>query len=172
MRKLVCFLLLICGVAALPAAETWRWRDANGVVHYSDKPAPGAERVTLGAAPKPGSAAAPSERRARSASTDSSGVVPYELCVLATPTNDQVFVNERTAPVALELQPQLQADHQIQVLLNGQLVPGWNGAATIGALTDLARGTYTLTARVLDGAGQPLCISPPIRFHIQLPMIR
>ena len=36
------------------AAETWRWKDANGVVHYSDRPVPGAERVSV-VAPKPSS---------------------------------------------------------------------------------------------------------------------
>ena len=29
------------------AAELWRWKDADGVVHYSDRPVPGAERIDV-----------------------------------------------------------------------------------------------------------------------------
>jgi hypothetical protein len=42
MRQIATFLLF--GVALTAgAAEIWRWKDANGVVHYSDNPVPGAK---------------------------------------------------------------------------------------------------------------------------------
>lgn len=173
MSKTACFLLLLCAAAVLPAAETWRWRDANGVVHFSDRPVPGAERVVLGSAPKPGSTA-PASRGTQSGSQQAStqDVVPYERCEVTSPANDQVFQNETSVPVTVDVQPGLQADHQLRVIFNGALVTGWDGSSRSGTLTDLVRGTHVLEARVVDGAGRALCQSPQISFHIRLPQVR
>lgn len=47
MRKLVSIALaaLLVVPAALAEGEVYRWKDANGVWHYSDQPQPGAELV-------------------------------------------------------------------------------------------------------------------------------
>ncbi|MFC5699215.1 DUF4124 domain-containing protein [Pseudomonas sp. GCM10022186] len=44
MRRLLCCLLL---VPALAGAEIYRWTDAQGQVHFSEKPQPGAEQVLV-----------------------------------------------------------------------------------------------------------------------------
>ncbi len=44
MRLLLCCLLL---VPALAGAEIYRWTDAQGQVHFSEKPQPGAEQVSV-----------------------------------------------------------------------------------------------------------------------------
>ncbi|MDR2214380.1 MAG: DUF4124 domain-containing protein [Nevskiaceae bacterium] len=177
MRKLACLLVLVCGVTALSAAETWRWRDADGVVHFSDVPVPGAERVTLNSAPKPGSTAPVSnpDSRREFVAPDEPGVspiVPYQRCVITSPGNDQVFQNETAVQVTLDLQPGRQADHQILMLFDGQPAGTWDTFSAAGALSGLTRGTHTLVARVVDGAGRPLCISPLVSFHILLPYVR
>src|SRR5262249_4999035 len=49
MRKcLILFFALTVG--AVHAATAWRWVDANGQVHYSDTPVPGAKQVELSGA--------------------------------------------------------------------------------------------------------------------------
>lgn len=60
MRKLIC-------IAAAPfvlsllmgAGEVYRWKDANGVFHYSDQPQPGAELIKAGRPPSPAAAGNP-----------------------------------------------------------------------------------------------------------------
>ncbi len=44
-----CTLLCCCLLLALPvsANEIYRWVDENGVVHYTDRPREGAERLTI-----------------------------------------------------------------------------------------------------------------------------
>lgn len=38
MKKLLFILLIVCGLNVV--AGTYKWKDANGSLHYSDKPAP------------------------------------------------------------------------------------------------------------------------------------
>lgn len=44
-----CTLLCCCLLLALPvsASEIYRWVDSDGVVHYTDRPRDGAERLTI-----------------------------------------------------------------------------------------------------------------------------
>jgi hypothetical protein len=169
MPKLACFLLLLGGTVALQAAETWRWRDANGVVHFSDVPVPGAERVNVGPAPKPGSVA--TARSSPSSRDSGSDIVPYQRCVLAAPANDFVALNEPAVQVVLDLQPSLQGGHGIQMLLNGQLVTDWPSTSTQSTLNMQERGTFTLVARVVDEMGNGVCTSPQVTFHVRLPTV-
>jgi Domain of unknown function (DUF4124) len=47
MRKILCIAIAACLVApaTLAEGEVYRWKDANGLWHYSDQPQPGAELV-------------------------------------------------------------------------------------------------------------------------------
>ena len=38
-------------------------------------------------------------------------------------------------------------------------------------LTDLDRGSYTLSARVLDAIGGAACSGPTLNFHVRLPTV-
>src|SRR5215470_8810455 len=55
MRK--CLILLLAFTAtSVSGAPAWTWVDANGQVHYSDTPVPGAKRIELSSAQSFGSA--------------------------------------------------------------------------------------------------------------------
>jgi Domain of unknown function (DUF4124) len=46
MRKIISLSLLsLCSLAAFAASDVYRWKDSNGLWHYSDQPQPGAELV-------------------------------------------------------------------------------------------------------------------------------
>ena len=173
MRKFALFLLIMSAIGVAAAAEIWRWKDPNGVVHYSDQPVPGAERLSVTPAPKPGSVITPPpppRAAAAAASVDPEAaptIVPYRRCVLSEPTNDQVFFNVSTIGATLDLQPPLQGDHRVQMLMNGKAVTDWPGDAAQFMLVDVHRGSYTLTGRVIDSAGRALCTSPTINFHLR-----
>lgn len=169
MRKIACFLLLCGSVAIATAAETWRWKDANGVVHYSDRPVPGAERVDLRSAPKPGTVVPPPAAVPQPADVEPAQqeILRYTRCVLTSPAHEETIHNVDTVGVVLDLQPALQADHRIQVLLNGKAVSTWPADANNFMLTEMHRGSYTLTARVTDASGRQLCVSPTINFYVR-----
>jgi hypothetical protein len=173
MRRLASFLLL--GVALTAgAADIWRWKDAEGVVHYSDTPVAGAERIVVAGsqpssessrpAPAPATITAPG--KAPAAQT-----VRYTRCAITQPENDQVFFAINSVDASVAVEPYLQPGHRVQVLLNGSPYAKWPESATGATLTDLNRGSYTLAVRVVDANGRALCTGPVINFHVRQPSI-
>ena len=78
MRKWLILLSALSGTTA-SGAPAWTWVDANGTVHYSDRPVPGAQRVELAGAQAFGSAPAPRgarRHRARRARAGAPGGLP------------------------------------------------------------------------------------------------
>jgi hypothetical protein len=179
MRKVAFLLLVVCGAidyAALAAAtETWKWKDANGVVHYSDKPVPGAERIDI-VPPKPSisvtkPAAAAGHTAAAKPGPDQPAIVPYTRCVVTAPDSEETFNAVTSVTVALLIEPALQAGHQIEVLFDGSPVQDWPPDSLSHTLTDLERGSHTVTARVLDSSGGAVCSGPTLNFHVRLPTV-
>jgi len=121
------------------------------VVHYSDRPQDaaqnGAEKVNIHAAPTPGSVA---PTPARSSPTSTNSPFRYAGCEVISPNQDQVFQNVRSVSVSLSVMPGLQLDHRIIVRVNGAPVEGWPSTGTGYVLNDLPRGSFTVTAQVLD----------------------
>jgi len=173
MRRVASFLLLGVALAA-SAADIWRWKDAEGVVHYSDTPVAGAERMVvtgsqsqsedLAAVPAPAPAATPPAAPAAPA-------VRYTRCTVTQPTNDQVFFAVNSVDAAVAVEPYLQPGHRVEVLLNGSAYAQWPATGLGATLTGLNRGSYTLAVRVVDANGRALCTGPVINFHVRQPSI-
>lgn len=169
---------LLVGVTALAgAAETWRWKDDNGVIHYSDRPVPGAERVSV-VAPKPSStppqttgvdkAAAPSV----SVTREPTAIVPYTRCVIVAPDAEETFNAVNSVAVGIHVEPSLQEGHGIEVRLDGTVVKDWPQDALTHTVGDLLRGAHTVSARVLDADGTPVCTGPTLTFHVRQPTVK
>ncbi|MGC4027250.1 MAG: DUF4124 domain-containing protein [Steroidobacteraceae bacterium] len=169
MRKLTCFLLLLCGAGALQAADTWRWVDANGVVHYSDVPVPGAERVDLGSrVVRPKNPDPPRPVASAAVARDTAAAfAPYTRCAVIAPANDEVFQGVQDIAVSVDVAPALRAGHRIEVQMNGSPVADWPAGAQSYTLPQVFRGSYSLTVRVLDAQGTQLCSGPPSSFHVR-----
>jgi hypothetical protein len=158
-------LALVLGVASgLAMAETYRWVDKEGVVHYADRPAPGAQEVQLPKAPPPGTVV-PRPQASLSASGDAAQF-RYTSCTVTTPLNDQVFNNVNSVSASLDVAPPLRLGDRIQVLLDSRPVGGWPQTSTSNFLSDLFRGTHSLMAAVLDSTGATLCRGPAVTFHV------
>jgi hypothetical protein len=170
MRRLASFLLLGCALSA-SAAEIWRWKDADGVVHYSDNPVPGAERVSGGQSPRPG--ATPSKPPPTYVPTPQpqQPVTSYTSCVVTAPADNATFNVADGVTASLSITPALQGGHHMQVFLNGGAYLDWPQNSMTHSLTGLYRGSYTLSVRVLDGNDRALCSGPAINFHMQQPTV-
>lgn len=175
MRQLASF--LFCAVALTAgAAEAWRWKDANGTVHYSDMPVPGAERIVLPGAPAPGqgNAAAPvtyPQLAAPSSNPERQAAARYTQCSISQPGNDASFPFTDAVIAGVTTDPPLQTGHRVQVFLNGSAVTDWPTDQYQHSLGTLYRGSYTLSMRVVDAVGRPLCTSPSITFHVRQPSV-
>ncbi|MEO6079527.1 MAG: DUF4124 domain-containing protein [Steroidobacteraceae bacterium] len=170
MRQLTSFLLVALALPAI-AAETWRWKDERGVVHYSDRPVAGAQRIDVvpasGAGTDTNTAPTSAPRRAEQPAAP----FRYSSCIVAAPANDEVFNAVRSVSVSVQISPGLQSGHRMQVLLDGAVFAGWPAGALGHTLLDLDRGTHRLAVQVLDAGNQSLCTGPTISFHVRQPSI-
>jgi len=170
MRRVVSFLLLGVALAA-GATDIWRWKDADGIVHYSDSPVPGAERVVTGGASRATASANGSPVIASPAPQTTTAAVRYSRCEVTQPESDEVFFAVRSVNVSLAVEPFMQSGHHIQLLLNGVAYPKWPDAALSATLTDLDRGSYTLGVRIVNEDYLTVCTGPTIKFHMRQPSV-
>ena len=169
-RTILVLLGLLTTAAA--AADTWMWTDDEGVVHYSDRPYPGAERITIA---EPNRSQAPA-RRSNSAATDTSGTTEtsaparYASFEVSSPGAEETLWNiEGVLNVSLALSPGLQPGHQVRVYFDGnpQMVSG-----TSFQLEEVHRGVHNLQAEVLDETGKMMIRSRTNRFYVQQATVR
>jgi hypothetical protein len=162
---LCCALLLVAHAA--PAEEAYRWVDADGVVHYSDRPQPGAQQVQLESAPAPGTrvrSVAPSPRQ-DSGDDDRTDAFGYESLTVSSPAPEETLWNiGGTLNVTLDLQPSLQPGHQVRIYFDGEL-------QDVGGLQfqldEVYRGVHNIQAEVVDANGELRIRSQPNRFYVQ-----
>jgi hypothetical protein len=151
------------------AAVVYKWTDADGVVHFSDQPVPGAEKVYTSSAPS-GITVGPTGGPAAKppAPTEPSGF-PYSVLAITAPVAEQTFVDE-PVPVHLEMEPALQGSHQIVWLLNGKPLDE-PPTATGFSLNQLPRGAYVLSAKITDPRTQESQSAASVNFYVQQPSL-
>lgn len=162
-------LVMLLAAAPLEAAQVYRWVDKDGVVHYSDTPAPGAEAIPLNPAPKPGSVPqtyTPSAPRAAPGSD-----IRYSSCAITTPSPDQTFQHSEPIPVVVEPQPSLQPGDRVSVALNGAPIADWPQGTTAFRLAPQPRGAYTLVVTLSAPDGTAKCTSAPATFTVFQPSV-
>jgi hypothetical protein len=149
--------------------EVWTWRDANGVVHFSDTPTRGAKRVDLVVTgPPSGGAAAPAAATASAvAQPPAAPGVTYRLLEISEPANDASFFNsDATVPVRIRLEPALAEGDTMRLFMDGNRVEGADNALEF-TLENLARGTHSIMAMIRDAKGVEKIRSQPVVFHMK-----
>lgn len=166
MRQVASVLLLGFALTA-GAAEIWRWTDANGVVHYSDNPVPGAEKMSIsaprpsgtGPLPEPPPEVAPREPRQQP--------FAYARCEVVSPARDETFHSVQAVNIRLDVEPALQPGHRIEVQVNGVRLTDWPANALDYTIPEVFRGSHTVQVRVLDADGTVVCTGQPLTFHLR-----
>lgn len=162
------FILLGLLAAAGALAEAYTWTDDDGVVHYSDRPQPGATVVELETKsprrPRPATQpTSPGTTNNESASPDAA--FSYESIEVASPAPEETLWNiGGTLNVTLSLTPALRPGHQVRVYFDGtpRTVQG-----TSFQLEEVHRGVHNLQAEVIDDTGKLMIRSQPNRFYVQ-----
>lgn len=167
MRSLPTVVMLLVA-ASLGAAEAYRWVDKDGVVHYSDRPEPGAERIPLISPPKPGSVP---QAAVSSAPRNVDSETRYSACLVTRPAPDQTFGIADTISIAIGTQPPLQPEDRLTVTLNGARIENWPVGGSTHQLTDLPRGAYTVVALITGPAGNAKCTTAPASFTVFQPSL-
>lgn len=162
---------LIGAVAALGADQstttTYRWVDAQGVVHYSDTPQPGAEQLKIHAAQ---TYSAPSvSGAANGRGTDPAAESVYRSCAVLRPGADQTFYAPEDVTVSVSLEPQLRTGDQISVTMDGTALRPIDESALRFRVSEPDRGAHSLSVTVRDASGNVVCTSSGVTFYVQRP---
>ena len=162
-------LSLLAGTVA-QAVVVYKWTDEKGVVHFSDQPVPGAEKVQTGSpnvshlggvtAPPQPAKPPPPKPQPRLGYTDIS---------IVSPTPEQVFFSAGV-PVHLSVEPGLAAGHVLTWVLNGAALEPHQGQDQF-MIDELPRGTYSLTATITNPETQESTSSAPVTFYVHQPSV-
>lgn len=174
--KRILFVLVAIVTAGAVMAQAYRWVDEDGIVHYSDTPVEGAERIELpsdnarrGRSQAPRSTARATQPQAgtQSDNEQSQPAAPfrYETLIISAPAAEETLWNiEGVLSVSLDLRPGLQPGHQVRVYFDGdpRMV-----TSTSFQIEEVFRGAHNLQAEVVDETGRLMIRSLPNRFYVQ-----
>jgi hypothetical protein len=163
MRRIAFLLVLVVTPALAVAATVYRWVEPNGTVVFSDQPHRGARKVIIPPANvyKPGKLPNP-----RPAASTTQGAAPYRVLRISAPAPDAtVRRNNGDVTVRMEVKPPLNRGQVIALVLDGKRLAK-RYRAPQAVLRNVDRGTHTLQAQIVNGAGKVLMSSPSVTFHL------
>ncbi len=164
---------LIAAITA-QAGTIFKWTDADGVVHYSDQPHPGATAVQTSGSMSTysGSTASGANRGATpppAPPQKPQGEPGYQILALSAPAKEQSFFNDDPVNASLALSPGLKEGQTVTWHLNGAPLPDEAPTATQITLPRLARGEYTVSATVNDVATGETWSTEAVTFFVKQP---
>lgn len=163
--RLIAVIAAFLFAAPLFAQSIYRWVDDNGVVHFSDTPREGAEEVEL--APVQ-TFSAPAKRRspaAEAAAQPEPAGELYDSFEIVSPTEEETIWNTGgVITVSVSPQPALQPGHSLAIYYNGQQINEDQPRATSVQLSEVYRGTHTISAEIRSASGSVLKRAEPVSF--------
>lgn len=163
MLRAFCILLIVSAGAA--SAQVYRWVDAEGHTHFSDRPLPGSDRMSI-----------ESGSGLRDSNPSSAGqpgfplLGPYNGFEIVSPEPNQTLRHESpTLPVSLLVDPPLMAGHRIEILVDGNPIKVEGPVGTQLSLSGLSFGTHVAEAHILDTRGL-VARTAPVSFHLRKPL--
>ncbi len=163
MHRKAVFLLVFLASANLVAADPlYKWVDAQGNVHYSDKPQPGAVKMDLPetqtfTAPTPTGGNLNSETHHQANTDAPKPVAPsYTKLEITSPAQDAVLWDVQEVSVSLSLDGPLQSGDSVSISLDGNTLTG----SSLSAHFDkVGLGQHSVTATLNSKAGNSLSAS-------------
>ena len=175
---LACCLLAVVVQAQETKVQMWKWTDANGVVHYSDVPAPGAVQVGVsvsqgqpGPAPSGGYDEGRSNGEGGNDDGSSAADQSYTSLQIVKPEDGASFFEaDSVVTVQINPSPALANGDSVHLYLDGARV-GDSDKALGYTLQNVDRGTHSLTSAIYDGQGNEKIRSQPVTFYMKQPTI-
>jgi hypothetical protein len=165
------WIVLACFAAfAGQAAVVYKWKDADGVIHYSDQAVPGAEKIYTATSTTAGNAAAarPSQNTPPTDTPKSASGLNFAKFSITSPAADQTFFGDEVVGVHLTLEPDLKPEQTITWHLNGKQLEEAPTSTQFG-LPRLDRGTYILAATITDQSTGESRTSDSVTFFVRQP---
>lgn len=166
------FAILLLASGTVCAGTIYKWVDAQGTIHYSDQPRPGASELQIESAPRM-SPPAPVVASATTASGATADGEPfrYDSCAISRPAADETLQNAFSVSVAWQISPALRSGDRVTLALDGKLLAGVSPTGTSFTIAPVDRGTHTLMVSILDADGRGVCQSSAVTFHVRQPSL-
>jgi Domain of unknown function (DUF4124) len=152
----------------LQAAVVYKWTDADGVVHFSDQPVPGAEKIVTATGASRGIMGQAAANVPTGKPLAKISALGATRLTITSPAQDETFTGNQPVSVHLAAEPALKSDQAITWTLNGAQV-SQPSDATEFTLSDLPRGSYTLAATVVDSASGESKSAESVTFNVMRP---
>ena len=167
----LCIALATLAAFAGQAAVVYKWTDSDGVIHFSDQPVPGAEKIYTATGSNKGAAspARPNLDAPAGSPQKEAPALGYSEFAIASPAPDQTFFGDETIKVSLMLNPEIKANHTLAWHLNGQQLSDQGPNATQFNLPHLDRGTYAIAATITDAQTGESRSTDSVTFYVRQP---
>lgn len=151
-------------------AQIYKWTDSDGNVHFSDKPHPGAEEVTLPeiqtfSSPTPSPSTSPTVAEAEDAVQDN-----YTVDIVMPKDQETIRNNQGYVVVNVQISPELKKNDKVQLIFDGAPL-GDPLPTTVFALRDIKRGSHTLKAELISAQGKVVDNSETVTFFMHRPRV-
>jgi len=161
--------IIPCVLAALTAqaAVVYKWTDASGVVHYSDQPVPGAERIVTSGSSINSAASLPP---ANSSPQPSRAAAPSAAPItISSPQPDQTFSNDEAINVSLS--QALGPGQSVAWHLNGRELDDQGPGTTQFVLPNPGRGAFAIAATITNQTTGEVQTTPSVTFYVHEPSL-
>ena len=148
------------------AAVIYKWTDSDGLVHYSDQPVPGAQKIFTAGGTAPNASASDSPSDSQPATQSQASPLGYTDFSITSPVANQTFFGDDVVSVHLNLEPGLRPNQSITWHLNGKQLEEQGFQF---ALPHLDRGSYVLAATITDQATGESRTSNGVTFFVRQP---
>jgi Domain of unknown function (DUF4124) len=159
--------LATLAIVTASATTVYRWTDADGVVHFSDQPGPGAEKVAIGPVKLYDTPKVKPQKKPDPPAKAPLLHLGYTTVSIGSPAANQTFFDE-PVPVSLNLTPDLKPGHTVTWFLNGSPLDQSSASFTIDRLD---RGTYSISATITDTDTQETTSAAAVNFFVHQPTI-
>lgn len=158
MQKLACLLLLLLATTVTAEDKVYRYVDANGVIHYTDKPpSKGAKPVKL---PKLQTFSGGTGAPAPAPDASPLPVAPQFSLAINSPTPDQTFRGTgTTVNVTVSILPALVSGYGLIYYLDGTPQNDTPITQTSHTLSGLERGSHDITVALVGPKGEEVARS-------------
>ena len=170
MKRILAMLLVVA--CATASAEVFRRIGPDGEVYFSDTPAPGSQRVDLGAVQSVPLRSIPQGSSATvqpaGDAVEKESAPAYAQFEIVKPSYGQgVRANDGSVTVYLSLQPALRSGDTIVLIVDGEDGASIRSGDTLNFnLSNMSRGRHSVAARVQNAKGEKLIETGPVSFYV------
>lgn len=172
--------VFLIGILALlisiPAGATiYRWTDSSGQVHFTDEPHEGAVTVDLPPvqmySPPPQEPNKEDSSQAKQPDDDESLSPSYKAVKIVQPIPDATIRNNQgLVPILVEFEPKLRKNDKVQLIYDDKPMGEPQNSGTF-TLTNVFRGSHTVSVQVLSEDGSVINESEPVTFFMHRPRV-